>query len=130
MPAGNGPNRLKVMVPVGGAPKAPAGGGGGLRVAVSVVLAGTVVPDWAAVVARPGVAWRTVVWSEPLLRRPGGGMVGPVAVELATWLVWTPGSAGFTSMVGTRSVWALKFTTHVVPVGSWSVPSPPGGMKR
>src|SRR5438270_6362830 len=76
-PAAKGPNRLKVMVPVGGAPKAPAGGGGGLRVAVSVVVAGICGPDWAAVVDRPGVALSTVVWSVPLLRTPGGVMVGP-----------------------------------------------------
>src|SRR5947208_15524622 len=116
-PAAKGPNRLKVMVPVGGAPKAPAGGGGGLSVAVSVVVAGIWAPDWAAVVDRPGVAWRTVVWSVPLLRTPGGAMVGPVAVELATWLVWTLGAPAFTSVVGTRRVMAGSVTTHVVPVG-------------
>src|SRR5947209_2363067 len=104
------------MVPVGGAPKAPAGGGGGLRVAVSVVvpgIGGGGVPGggWggavSAVVVRPGVALRTVVWSWPLLREPGGGMVGPVAEEMATWLVWTLGAPAFTSTVGTRRVVAV-----------------------
>ena len=55
--------------------------------------------------------------------------VGPVAVELATWLVWTPGVA-LTSTVGTRRVKDVKLTVHTSPVSSWSVPSPPGGTKR
>ena len=76
---------------------------------------------------RPGTAGVTVVMSLPLLRRPG--TVGPIAVELATGNVWTPG-AGSTSNVGTRRVVAVKLTTQTSPVGNRSVPSPPGGTKR
>src|SRR5437588_84748 len=95
------------MVMVGVAWVTITGAAGGLRVAVSVVVGGVWGPDWAAMVDSPGLACRTVVWSVPLLRTPGGAMVGPVAVELATWLVWTLGAPAFTSVVGTRRAVAV-----------------------
>src|SRR5205085_8283630 len=126
--ASAGPNRLKVMVPVGATPSPEAGGGGGANVAVSKVVAGMELPLWEATVLRAGVAAATVfsvdrpwrpcgVWSTPAGLRGMG--VTPVA-----WLVCTPGAPGLTSTVGTRSVVAVKDTEHVSPVARIRLPSP------
>src|SRR5439155_22166218 len=117
------------MVPVGGAPNADEGGGGGLRVAVSVVVAGTggggpPGAGWAgveaAVVARPGRAWATVLVSGSPKRVPGNS----TALAPVSWLVCTPGAA-LTSGVGTRRVAMVTVSTQNSPAASRSDASTP-----